>query len=392
MKEENKRKKVENELVNTIKREQRRNYIILYSITFIILIVLVLFSMIRGFFSSEEFVVNIVNNIIGILPPLLIFDFFNEKLTRDSSAMEMSNKITETLMSNPETMDLFTEEQRKRFLHSTIESIVDDEDVTEMLTDNLKNYLMSDADYRIRTEFIYDFELDKDLPAAYNVLTDRDQYFYIQEKLHYKVKYLSDKSNNLDSNEIRIGFVFDNVNLDNVLRERKDDSEFDKCIFRESLNISQRDVEYLLSLQADRENLMSQFRSLFKLDVQVDGCKGQLTDVSVTGSGVLAKLHTEHDVTRKEHTVRIIFHMPKKWNSILEVAIVDPTKAPKISVSYPEDVMDINMFSFLSKGEESALEVAHEQQNGIYDIVLNNEWIYPISGMVFTIEKKIQEQ
>ena len=80
MSEENKRKRLESELVSTIKREQRRNYIILYSVTFIILIVLILISMANGFFTSEEFIVNILHNIIGILPPLLIFDFFNEKL------------------------------------------------------------------------------------------------------------------------------------------------------------------------------------------------------------------------------------------------------------------------------------------------------------------------
>lgn len=50
--------------------------------------------------------------------------------------------------------------------------------------------------------------------------------------------------------------------------------------------------------------------------------------------------------------------------------------------------MDVDMFSFLSKGKESSLEVAHEHFNGIYDIALTNEWIYPISGMVFKVSRK----
>ena len=54
--------------------------------------------------------------------------------------------------------------------------------------------------------------------------------------------------------------------------------------------------------------------------------------------------------------------------------------------------MDVEMFSFLSKGEESSLEVAHEHLNGIYDISLNSEWVYPISGMVFCPEKKTEQE
>lgn len=61
-----------------------------------------------------------------------------------------------------------------------------------------------------------------------------------------------------------------------------------------------------------------------------------------------------HDITAKEHVVRIIFHMPRKWDSLLEIVLVDPTKAPKIFVSYQEDTMEVDMFSFLSKCEESS--------------------------------------
>ena len=193
----------------------------------------------------------------------------------------------------------------------------------------------------------------------------------------------------MNSNEVKIGFLFGNMNLDNVLRDRKDDSAFDNCIFRESLSITAEDIEYFFRLQKEKpEEMVNQFKALFKLDLQIDGFKGLIKSVEVNTVGILVKLHSDFDVNLMEHTVRIIFHMPMRWGSVLEVAIVDPTKAPKISLSYPEDVMDVDMYSFLSKGEESALEVAHEHQNGVYDIVLNTEWMYPISGMVFTVERK----
>lgn len=377
-----------NDLLKAVKREQRRNYVILYTVTIIIFFILLFFSFSMGYFTSGDFVANVVNNIIGILPPLLIFDFFNEKLSRDSSAIEMSNQITETLMSNPETLSLFTEEQRKGFIRSAIASIVEDDDATEMLDTTLGQYLSSKHNYRIRTEFDYNFELNKELPAAYNnIMKDKSKYFYVQEKFHYRAKYLSEEANNTKSREIKIGFLFDNKSLDNVLRESKDDSEFDNCVFRESLDICSEDLAAIREQAADKEK----FQKLFKFDLQVDSAKGVLKEVVVKETGLLCKFEAGHDVSMSEHAVRIIFHMPKRWDSLLEVAIVDPTKAPKISVSYSEDAMNVDMFAFLSKGKEASLEVAHEHLNGIYDIAINNEWIYPISGLIFSVTKQEEE-
>lgn len=384
-----KSKRQKNELLKAVKREQKRNYIILYVVTFVIWLILLLYSFLKDYFTTNDFIVNVVNNIIGIIPPILIFDFFNEKLSRDSSAIELSNKITEALMSNSETLELFTEEQRKVFIRSAITSIVKDQDATEMVNDCLNNYLDIDTDYRIRTEFDYNFELNEKLPMVYDeIFTNKNDYFYVQEKLHYKVKCLSCSANNINTNQIKIGFLFDNKSLDSVLREKKSTELFDKCIFREKLDIKQEDIEKLKSVVKDKV----QFQKLFKLDVQIDSVKGIIDEIYSNDEGFVCTLSSNHDIEAMEHTVRIIFHMPKQWNSILEVALVDPTKAPKISVSYPEDMMNVDMFSFLSKGEESSVEVAHEHLNGIYDITINNEWIYPISGMVFWVNKKNNEE
>ena len=84
--------------------------------------------------------------------------------------------------------------------------------------------------------------------------------------------------------------------------------------------------------------------------------------------------------------------MPKKHGTFLQVSIVDPTKAPNITVSYPVEVFDVNMYPFLSKGGESSYEVAHEVNNGIFDISLNSEWIYPISGIIFSICRRVSER
>lgn len=249
--------------------------------------------------TLENVLESIIINLSGLLPTILLFNVFYEKISRDSYSIEVSNKITETLMSTPETLELFTEVQRQNFINSTISSIVKDEDVTEMVCDNLKNYLMRDEPYQIRKEYNYDFELNSKLPQMYKKYFEyTENYFYIQEKLRYKVKILFP------------GFI---------------------CVF-----------------------------------------------------------NVGHDIQAKEHVVRIIFHMPRKWDSLVEIILVDPTKAPKIFVSYQEETMNVDMLSFLSKSEESSLKVAHEHLNGIYDISTNNDWVYPISGAVFRVSKKME--
>ncbi len=370
--------------MEAIKREKTRNYIILYMVTLVIWLILLIYSFVKGFFTGEEFIVNVVNNIIGILPPILIFDFFNERLSREATAAEMSDKITETLMSRPETLNSFTLEQRRNFIKSTIESIAEDEDAADMINGSLKDYLFNDNNYRIRTAFDYSFELDSSLPFIYNeIFGQAEDYFYVQEKLHYTVKYLSPEANNMTSNIVKVGFLFDNKSLDSALREKKNAELFDKCIFREILDIKPEDLENLKNIVSSKE----MFMRLFKLDIQVDRFHGILEDVIVCNEGIVCLFNIGHDRNADIHSIRIIFHMPKLWNSILEVALVDPVKAPGISLSYPDDTMNVEMFSFLSKGEESSLEVAHEHLNGIYDIAISSEWIYPISGIVFSVKK-----
>lgn len=364
----------------------RNSYIILYLVVLAIIVIgEIIIAKIRGF-SFMDLFQDTIGNLMGVLAAFLIFDIFHEKMSKDSYAAEMSQHILETLMANPEALDLFTSEQKNSFMEASIKSIVEDDDATEMINNNIQNYLKGSMGYRIRTHFDYKFEIYNTLPTAYDWFEDKSKYFYVQEILNYEVKYLKEEANNINSDEVKIGFVFDNKSLDTVLRQKKNDADFDKCIFREELDISREDLEKLREMSD--EEFQQKFVEMFKVDVQINRCSGKLTQVSLKDTGIIATYKVCLDVNATKHFARIIFHMPKLWGTLLEVALVDPTKAPKITVSYPEDIMDVEMISFLSKGEESSLEVAHEQNNGIYDIALNTEWIYPISGMVFSVSKK----
>ncbi len=369
-------------LVEAIIRNKKISFFCLFIVIAFVEGILIWVVLHKNYCTLEELLVSIIINTSGLLSTILLFNVFYEKLSRDAYSIEVSNKITETLMSTPETLELFTEVQRQNFINSTISSIVKDEDVTEMVCDNLKNYLTRDALYQIRKEYNYDFELNTNLPKVYKKYFKYvENYFYIQEKLRFKVKILFPDHNNINKEEVKVGFVYNNQYLDSALREY---DEFKGCIFYENIDLEKKDIECLNKVIEGKDMV----QKLFGLDIKIDNCKGKLKDVKLCKEGFICVFDVEHDIKAKEHVVRILFHMPRKWDSLVEIILVDPTKAPKIFVSYQEETMNVDMISFLSKSEESSLKVAHEHLNGIYDISTNNDWVYPISGAVFRVSKK----
>lgn len=338
-------------------------------------------------YTFDELVGNIVGNLIGVLAAFLLFDILYNKLTQDGYARETSQQITRTLMGDPEILDAFSEEDKRAFLVSTIQSIVKDEDAVDMMVGNMDKYFHNMKLARIRKSFHYTITLTTELPTEYDEFpgVKEDMYFYVQENLNYEVKYLSGSDVNLSTEEVKIGFSFDKRSLDAGLMESDRDQEFAKCIFNENLDITKEAVEYLRELSEDR--LKHVFDNLFTAVLKVDGKQGMLDKVDVRDGGIVATYKVNYETNRSEHSIRVIFHMPKLWNSIFEVTLVDPTKEPKITFDYMPGRMDVTMFSYLNKGDESN-DGAYEQQNGLYDIAIKGEWIYPKSGIVFSVRKK----
>lgn len=342
---------------------------------------------IKNGYTFDELVGNIVGNLIGVLAAFLLFDILYNKLTQDGYARETSQQITRTLMGDPEILDAFSEEDKQAFLVSTIQSIVKDEDAVDMMVGNMDKYFHNMKLARIRKSFHYTITLTTELPTEYDEFpgAKEDMYFYVQENLNYEVKYLSGSDVNLSTEEVKIGFSFDKRSLDAGLMESDRDQEFAKCIFNENLDITKEAIEYLRELSEER--LKHVFDNLFTAVLKVDGKQGILDKVDVRDGGIVATYKVNYETNRSEHSIRVIFHMPKLWNSIFEVTLVDPTKEPKITFDYMPGRMEVTMFSYLNKGDESN-DGAYEQQNGLYDIAIKGEWIYPKSGIVFSVRKK----
>lgn len=394
------------------RRDINKGYMILY-LAVILVIVLggVLLYFLEGGFSLVELIQNIVGNLMGVFGAFLVFDIAHEKLSKDSYAGEVSEQILDTLMYHPEAMELYENEQKKKFVNAFIQSIVEDSDASEMIVSYLDNYLLTAEDFekeekkitekdcRIRTEFSYRFVLDAKRSSAFSDLCapidpekNRDPYFYVQEELNYKTKYLSEKGNNLNQNELTIGYIYDSAGLDRFLRGNehgKNNSLLTNCIFRESLDIDEADRKMFEECGEDKEKLIVLVKKMFRPHLNIDRFKGVVTDVEVIRDvGLFVKFSVGHDTGALEHSVDIVFHMPKKWDTLVEVVLVEPTKEPMISISYEEDEMDVEMYSFLNKSEASSYDNTYESENGVYSISLTGEWVFPISGVVFPVKRK----
>lgn len=390
------------------RRDINKGYIILYLVVFILIIIgeIVLYKLGQDF-SVAELARDIIGNLMGVLAAFLVFDIAHEKISKDSYASEVSEQILDTLMYHPEAMELYENDQKKVFVNAFIGSIVENPDAAEMINNHLNSYLLTAKDFeekegltekdcRIRTAFSYRFVLETTRTSAFEdlkspIIDGKDPYFYVQEEINYRVKYLSQKGNYTDRQEVKIGFIYDNAALDRFLRGNKseqNDELLKNCLFRESLDIDQEDKEMLYSLTNDKDALINLIKKMFRPHLNIDRCRGEVVDVMVVPeSGVIVVFNVEHDINAMEHDIDIVFHIPKKWNTIVEVALVEPTKEPRISLSYNEDAMEVEMYSFLNKGESSSYENTSENENGVYSIALSGEWVFPISGVVFPIRR-----
>ena len=344
-------------------------------------------------YTLDDLIDNIVGNLIGVLAAFLLFDILNNKLTQDAYARETSQQITRTLMGEPEILDSFSDEDKKTFLKSTVSSMVKDEDAVDMLAKNMEKYFDRVRGARIRKMFDYTINLEPNLPEEYEKAgfpgVSEGKYYLIDEELKFHVKYLGGTDKNYNGDVICLGFAYDKKSLDGGLLETGHDADFTKSIVNEDLVVEPEAVDFINSIPADkvREVIKSLFLPILRIDNSGDDDDNAQFEVERKSNGFILKFKLDFDrnVANNEHLVSIYFKMPRVWNSIFEVTLVDPTKEPHIKLKYKSG-MDVTMYSYLNK-ESSANVGACIQRAGLYDIAIKDEWIYPKSGVIFHIKK-----
>lgn len=372
-------------------RNMRLSYIVVALILLALVLGNILYLVCYHEFTIQGFLTDISGNLLGVLASFLVFDVVHDKISKDSYKDEVSEQILATLFSQ-DGIDALDDGTIRNFVASSVEHIARDDEAAELVNSFLDRYLDSPTNRRIRTDFDYHFYLGSLQTASYPEFKHCDEYYSVAENLAYHVKYLSKDAVKIKDKTVSIGFAFDNTNLDRFLRDTQTSEVGDPlkdCIFRESLDIDEEDIAFFIISSKERhKDLTTVVQRMFDIKVEIDQKKGTISDVSASKKGMVIKFNVDLDSTLMDHEVSIEFTMPKRWNTPIEVAIVDPTRSPNISLQYDRDSMQVEMYSFLDKGKSTSHDKTHVERMSRYIISLNGAWVYPISGVVWTINRK----
>ena len=358
--------------------------ILFFIITAVIWVALLLVKMCFFEFSPEALFDDIVSNILGILPPIIIFNFVYEYYTQKYESDEVSEKIADTIMGRSDIMSRFKDDQKIDFIKSTINTMVSPE-AAEMTNAVIYPYITNS--YNIRTYFKYSIIL-RDYET--HPLFPKERYMKVYENFKFTKKYINE--DNLPQ-DFHVGFITANHELDTALRNQN-------YIFQENLSIDDKELQQLLALPEEEKRRI--IDEEVQLSVYIDDVKAEITGMSFSPAGVDVAFHSDH-VTKQlrkfepgahmgkhdyktEHSVEISFAMAQsKGHSEFLVSINEPTYAPIIQLSYPENSMSVKAYSFLNDGDESSVERATHNV-GTYEFCIQNKWIYPVGGVVFVID------
>lgn len=363
-----------------IRRKSKKHAVVMLGITafaiwLVILLIKVLLAHSNGesidFFSILD---SIGDNVLGVLPPLIFIDLVFEFITQDYVSEEISEQITGTLMSNPETIQLFDDATKRSFLNATIDSLITHgQDEAEMAENAIAPYLQ--GRYNLKKHFTYNITLRE---SPISSLFDSPEYMTVNETLSYEKHFIASEPL---GETFSVGFFTCNSDLDKNLREHT-------FLFREGLTILPEDLDKLCAM-TDEEKLRFVTNDMC-LKVYVGHNRCDVTGVSITDHGIAVALHTQEPPANNKAFIEITFCMPwLKTEKAFLVSITEPTYSVKVRFDYPRNVYNVDIYPFFNDAEDALVEDA-DRGVGSCDINLRDKWVYPMSGIVFSLESKNQ--
>ena len=363
------------------RKNKRQAVLMLAAVTAVIWLILVIVKIIVSHYTGNpigfsEIFDGVLDNILGILPPIILIDFAFEAATQDFVSEEMSEQITSTLMSNADTIRLFNKEAKLNFLNTTISTLTTHgENEASMAINAVAPYIKSQ--YNLKKYFDYGISLWN--YPAHSFFDDKD-YMMVCETLRYEKQYISSA---VLGHSFRIGFFFENKDLDKHLRKNE-------YLFREALSIYPQDLDRLIRLSAQEQ--MNFVTNEMVLKVFIDHAPCKIESVSITDIGIDIALSSTHERNKDTIYVDATFCMPQlKKRSTFLVSISEPTYGVDIRLSNPRNVYNVTMFPFFNDCEDALVDEA-DRGVGNCDVHIREKWVYPMSGIVFNIDTDVSQE
>jgi len=242
----------------------------------------------------------------------------------------------------------------------------------------MSSFLQTNPQYynNIRLKFNYDLSLDKNFPFG-NIAINKEKYFKLSESLSYQKHFLDSTR----GEEFWISFV---RNLDDVDESLHDENN----IFSENLLIDDEDMDMIVNLNEAEQKLF--YTKQMRVRFNLNGNVLEPVELLFSKSGIFAKyVITPDGRPTTILDVKIAFAIPhRKIASYFFASISDPTYSPHISFSYPEDEINVEMISFMNRNITTTNAKIFD---GLREVFLEDEWVIPMSGVVFIMTPENDE-
>jgi len=345
--------------------------VMLAAITLLVWVVIFIIKFIISAVHGEGFdfsslISGISDNLLAVLPALLIFNFAYEYFTKTFVSDEMSEQLTKTMMSNPAVINQFNNKAKKDFVFATLGSILEKEK-GEVVYNIIKPYI--DMEFNLRSNFLYNIII-KNCDKRFKQL-NHDLYYCIEEKLSY-TKIITQKAESFLKS--KVGFFVEDTELDLNLKSQE-------YFFRENFHICSEDLNLLLSLSpAEKINFV---KNEMLLKLYLNKTEILISDVKIDLNGIEI-CYEEYKMHKKEIDFEIHFVMPQlKSKNVFLVSLPEPTYRPIVQFIYPPEELKVTAIPFLN-GNYNSRDAAHF--DGIREVVID-DWVFPMSGIMFNWEQ-----
>lgn len=272
------------------------------------------------------------------------------------------------ILANKQYVGMIPEKTKLAVVHSAIDALLD-----EYSAPIIKNVLdrLSTKIYNVRTQFRYEIDISEGFNFKM-VDIDSDKYYELSENLAYTKVFRVDKPRDC----FWISFSTGLTELDGELHD-------ENFFFSENLMIDPEDIDLLCELDdSDKEKF---YTSVMRVKININGEVLSPDSIVIDKSGIYARYQMPDTSESAPLDVKIRFKVPQKYtNSFFFACISEPTYSPFIRLSYDEDVFDIEMVPFLTR---SLTAKDTKIFDGVRELSVENEWIMPVSGAIFLINK-----
>lgn len=363
-----------------LKREKRNISLLFLWILILFFIITLLINFLVGGYTWKKLFLDLINAMIGIMIPLVLFNVAFEYFTKNQQNREISDTLAETLMANKQVIDRFSTDAKKHFIKHSTESILGETNGSMLYSTLIQPYL--NHKYNFRRNFKYYISYTDKPNISYDHMNEElasmffasSDYYWVSQELSF-IRHLNNI--NLEDRSIFIGFSYKESTLDALYNRQS-------FLFRENLWLKDDHIGFLQNLDTNKMEKFVNDILRFKLTLNGVTIQGKVTKVDDEGFYLLFEIPSSIELLKnKEYKFKMQFEMPQVKNQRKFIAVVsEPTHNVEILFSHIQNKVKVIAIPFFDDPEALSFLPNETVKINI------DRWVLPRAGVVFIWDEK----